>query len=736
MAEELAQLAASPEVESRRKAALALAESPAEVAVPLLPGLLGDANWRVRKAAVEAVQAHPAAAVIPLLLRGLHDADNAGRRNTCLEALVKLGPPVLPHAYEALIEEDPDVKLALILLLGEVPSKASIPHLIYYLSHENKNIVCAAIASLGRLRDPGSLPVLFDLLQRGDDWILFHLVDALAATAGPLATEKLMELYEPARFRKAILKAFGQMGDPAVVPFLLERASGPEAHVAEVMAAIGRIYYASMPEAFLAHHQAEIGRLVREYFPLPLLERLESLWPEAKIPERRGMILVAGFLTDLTLLPRVLEELDNPYLQRDASVAASRYGAAAVPQLIRRLNAAPSQQQRILLIQLLAAAGSPEAVVPLLAQARDDDFQVRAEALGALGQVEDPRAMQELVDALRSGDPACQEPALKSVRALCRRRGDLRRQAAAAGTALLSHADGVVRRAGYTLLAEGLPPGEAEPLLPGLADASVEVRQAVAGLVAAKAGRDAFARLLPLLADPSPKVRRAVIAGLGRELLTRQPDVLMQALQDPDLRVRAEAALFLAQSTDPETAKALLSLLEGDELPVRLSALRGLAEVGCGPLLPQVLELARSSDVVEVRRAALAAVGRSGRPEGQRALVEALEDRHWEIRSAAIDLMGSSGDRRFIPVLLRELERDPDLLVKQTVVQALTRLEAIEAVPRLLHYLTDSGLKDAAFAFFTSLGRAHVPLIEHEAQSVDFQTKLVLLDILKHLENA
>ena len=51
-------------------------------------------------------------------------------------------------------------------------------------------------------------------------------------------------------------------------------------------------------------------------------------------------------------------------------------------------------------------------------------------------------------------------------------------------------------------------------------------------------------------------------------------------------------------------------------------------------------------------------------------------------------------------------------------------------------YLTDPGLKEAAFAFFVSLGRAHVPLIEHEAQSVDFQTKLVLLEILKHLENS
>ena len=54
----------------------------------------------------------------------------------------------------------------------------------------------------------------------------------------------------------------------------------------------------------------------------------------------------------------------------------------------------------------------------------------------------------------------------------------------------------------------------------------------------------------------------------------------------------------------------------------------------------------------------------------------------------------------------------------------------------MLNYLTDPDLKDAAFAFFTSLGREHIRLIEHEAQSVDFQTKLILIEVLKHLESA
>ena len=199
--------------------------------------------------------------------------------------------------------------------------------------------------------------------------------------------------------------------------------------------------------------------------------------------------------------------------------------------------------------------------------------------------------------------------------------------------------------------------------------------------------------------------------------------------------MRAEAAFFLAQSTDPSIPRALLDLLEKDVLPARLSALRGLSEVGCGTLFDEVVRLSKDDTNLEVRRTALHALAKSGRQEGKTALVAALGDPCWEIRSAAIDWMAESCDRGFVAPLLRELEKDSDNFVRQTIIQALTKLKALEAVPRLLHYLTHPELKDSVSDYFLSLEREHVPLIEHEAQSVDFQTKLVLIEILKHLEN-
>jgi len=734
MMEALERDARSPEVETRRKAALALGETGREEALPLLDTLLGDPNWRVRKAAVESLLLFPMEKTLPILFGALYDSDNAGKRNSASEALVKIGPPALPSIYDQLVENDLDVKLALITLLGEIPSRSSAPHLIYYLSHENKNILSAAITSLGQLRDTGSLPVLFDIFRREDDWLWFHLIDALSCIGGREATAKLMELYEARKFRKAVLKSFGRLADLSVVPFLLERASQSDAPLGDLLECLGRIHHAPIPAALLPRHQAELQRLIRNHFPMEKVEELDRSWGEAKTEERRGMIVVAGALGDLTLLDHVLDEMENVYLQKDAYAAACSFGPAATQAVVQRLHRASTQEQRVLLIRLLGRTGGPESVVPLLSQAREEDDQIRMEALAALGQSDDPRALAELVSVLKEGDPTFHQTALQGLKSMARRNPALRGRIAALGEQMVGSPEEGVRVAGYLLLAEGTGM-ETAPLLPGLRDPSPAVRRTAVRLVAERAGADAFDTLLPLLGDPDPRVRRAVVAALGRELLTRQSETLMALLTDGDVWVRAEAAAHLAQSTDAEVGEALLKVLDQEVLPVQLGALRGLMEVGCGTLFPRVLELARRPDApLEVRRAALAALARSHRPDAARLLTEALADPHWEIRQTAIELMGASQDRRFLAPLLKELERDPDPLVKQAVIQALVSLKAVEAVPRMLNYLTDPALKDAAFTFFVSLGRENLRLIEHEAQSADFQTKLILIEILKHLE--
>jgi len=731
----LEKLATADDVEARRKAALALGEVPAEEALPLLEKLLGDNNWRVRKAAVESMLFLPMHKSLPVLFEALKDPENAGRRNSGVETLTKLGPSILPYIYDNLVEEDLDVKLSLIELLGKLPSKASAPHLIYYLGHENKNIVSCAITSLGELKDTGNLPILLDVFHRQDDWLWFHLIEALSNIGGPVAIDKLSELYHMPRFRKAVLKAFGHLSSLEALPFLLQVASEPDAPLTDIFEAIGRMYHANIPEVLLSKHRSEMGKIVRANFPMELLSRLEELWTDAKLEVRRGLIVVSGFLGDLSLLDSVLNDMENPYLQRDALEAVVAFGKPASEAIVRRLNESTDTEQKMVLIRLLGVTGGEDSVVPLLNQAKEEDIQVRMEAIAALGEVADPRCLKELISILREDDDLFHETALRAVAKLSGKTPALGGKMVAYAEEMILEEQAGVRRAGYTLLAQALG-GEVTKLLPGLRDSSPEVRGTVIRLVADCGGPDAFDKLLPMLGDKNPKVRRAAISVLGRELLVRQPETLMASLSDVDTWVRAETAFFLAQSTAEEVAAALMEILEEDELPVRLGALKGLAQVGCGVLYSKVLAMAENEEnPTEIRSASLAAIAHAGRPEASKVIENALRDRNWELRAAAIELLGSSGDHGVLPILLRELERETNTVVKQSIVEALVALKATEAVPRMLNYLSDPELQDQAYSFFLSLGKGSIPLIENEAQSVDFQTKLILIDILKQLES-
>ena len=106
----------SSDAEERREAAVDLGHAARHDsgAVPLLFRAMGDADWRVRKTAVEGLVSIGGARVINGLLQALNAPDNAGVRNSAIEALVQIGGPSgayfppsllhLPMDYEALAQ--------------------------------------------------------------------------------------------------------------------------------------------------------------------------------------------------------------------------------------------------------------------------------------------------------------------------------------------------------------------------------------------------------------------------------------------------------------------------------------------------------------------------------------------------------------------------------------------------------------------------------------------------------
>ncbi len=147
------------------------------------------------------------------------------------------------------------------------------------------------------------------------------------------------------------------------------------------------------------------------------------------------------------------------------------------------------------------------------------------------------------------------------------------------------------------------------------------------------------------LADPAPAVRRAA-AGLAAGM----PEVdLLPALADKDPLVVEACVWSLGEQGRRDAVPALGNLARrADDPLVREAAVAALGAIGDPDGVAFVLEALRE-DVATVRRRAAVALAAFEGAEVDEALRRALEDRDWQVRSAAEELLGTGPQDRSLP---------------------------------------------------------------------------------------
>lgn len=169
----------------------------------------------------------------------------------------------------------------------------------------------------------------------------------------------------------------------------------------------------------------------------------------------------------------------------------------------------------------------------------------------------------------------------------------------------------------------------------GLADPDEMVRVSALRALARIGSLDP-AELAAATVDGSAEVRRA-----AAELAAGRPDVAVAHLvDDPDKFVAEMAAWSLGERPDPadDEIEVLVSRTTGHpESIVREACAAALGSIGDPRGLPAILAACRDKPAVR-RRAVLALAPFEG-PEVEDALRIALEDRDWQVRQNAEDLL-------------------------------------------------------------------------------------------------
>ena len=265
--------------------------------------------------------------------------------------------------------------------------------------------------------------------------------------------------------------------------------------------------------------------------------------------------------------------------------------------------------------------------------------------------------------------------------------------------------------------------------------------------------------LIDALQDPYPPNRSAAASLLGRLENPQAVPALLAALQNEAGPLRASATQALAQIGDPQVVPGLLAALDDERADVRYHAALGLgqfgAESGDPAVIPALIAALDDADSVfgegMVCEAAAAALRATGSMEALDAvaqwertwvghhvtpdvdtLLADLNDAAWEIRHQTAEILGGLKEPRAVEALIGLLnDADPD--VAEAAARALGQIGEPHAVEPLLAALEKHdaahlrGCVDALGNLRDSRAVPHlVTLLARHEHDLDFRAILAL----------
>ncbi|MGA8044078.1 MAG: HEAT repeat domain-containing protein [Terracidiphilus sp.] len=210
-----------------------------------------------------------------------------------------------------------------------------------------------------------------------------------------------------------------------------------------------------------------------------------------------------------------------------------------------------------------------------------------------------------------------------------------------------------------------------QALSSGVKDQNATTRAIALRSLALVSGDDAaVALVLGSLKDPVPAVRMAAAASLGKMNATSSIPALKDAAHDEDVGVILAATSSLRSLGDPSAFLVYYAVLTGERKsgeglvaaqkktlsdPKKLAQLgfeQGIGFIPFAGLGYGAVKAITKDDESPIRAAAAVALATDPDPKSGKALTNAVQDKSWLVRTAALDAIARRGDPALIPEIV------------------------------------------------------------------------------------
>ncbi|MBI3179201.1 MAG: HEAT repeat domain-containing protein, partial [Deltaproteobacteria bacterium] len=404
--------------EERYQKLMAIAPGPAS-AVPAVLSYLGDSSWRVRKAAVLALERfRDDSRLVPSLVAGLASDDNAGLRNACVQALTKMGASVTTELVRAIDSPDPGQRKFVAEVLGAIGTPQARDALIAHLGDPDVNVAGAVSEALGEIGGAEVVALLKERLAGAQDVVeRAYGLDALVRAGARLPFEELLPwLAEPALARQ-VLALLGLSGDARSIAPLIDGLAS-QARQTRAVAALG---LARLVDVLAAGDSAELTRVLQERtdWEAPLKELLDS--NDDAVAAAVAKVMAASKRPELASAILAAVSYRSPVALGAGLVLAM--GKDAVAPLMAAFDEV-DVETRVLTLEVVESLGDSSVVPALLEIAQGPDNRSAEAALRVIGKLAGIDAVQALMERAKSSDDELAHAAAMAIASVGRRHPD------------------------------------------------------------------------------------------------------------------------------------------------------------------------------------------------------------------------------------------------------------------------------------------------------------------------
>jgi HEAT repeat protein len=657
---------ADPDAEVRLRAASWLSRQETLGDPGPLMATIGDEDWRVRRAAVQALRRRHTTDVIAAVLQALRDDHRHFSVLSSAMALLAAGDvDVVEPLVDLLRSPDVDLRLQAVLLLGEQNDARGVEPLVGLLGDPDDNVRFHAIEALGVLKASAAVEPLTAFAESGDFFLAFPALEALSRIGDPSVAPRLVPLLAHDLLRGAAAEVLGRLGDEDVVPpltRLLNDATAPTEVVADALARVFQRYDRRYADG---EHIAELVRLA--IAPVGMQNLLDAV-PRADGDDLRAIATVLGWLDAPAVDRAVTRLLGQPVVGGRAVEYLVRHGERVLELLIDQLRAEDLDTRQAAVVGL-GRIGDKRAT-PALVQMLDRDSALTLVVAGALARLGDARAFEPLMRFVDHPDPAARQAVIAALNSIGHPR------MASAVAPLLRHRNPIVRESAVRIAGYFGYPTCADALLACCEDAAPGVRLAALEHLPFLDDLRVLRVLRQALSDADPAVRSMAVQALGRFDHADVATSLVDMLDDPDAWVRYFSARASgARRIDAGIDRLTQLALEDPAGHVRLAAIDALGEIG-DPLAVPVLAALADADEPERAAAAIRALGAIGDDEALRPLQTMLRSVHEDRRVAAAEAVALVGGPVAVDLLAWSAGADESPMVAAAALEGLGRLAA------------------------------------------------------------